>query len=236
MSWLITVVVILIVVATIAALRAKQKETTGTDDFPYVQAGPLFTPAERSFLGVLQTAVGEDAQVFGKVRVADVLMPGKGLTRSDWQKAFNRIKAKHFDFIVCKRDDLSVICAVELNDSSHETKNRKQRDELLGIACNVAKLPLIQVEAKSGYVVADVRRLLSPYMGADTTTEIKPATIIEDDVTRFTNPDTVPGAGACPQCASPLVKRTATKGKHAGKEFMGCSSFPKCRHSQAIDA
>ncbi len=33
----------------------------------------------------------------------------------------------------------------------------------------------------------------------------------------------------CPKCGSPMVKRVATKGANQGKEFYGCSNFPKCR-------
>ncbi len=33
----------------------------------------------------------------------------------------------------------------------------------------------------------------------------------------------------CPKCKSPMVKRKAKRGENAGKEFYGCSSYPKCR-------
>jgi hypothetical protein len=39
--------------------------------------------------------------VFGKVRVADVVETASGLRWSDRLRAFNRISAKHFDFLVC---------------------------------------------------------------------------------------------------------------------------------------
>jgi restriction system protein len=34
---------------------------------------------------------------------------------------------------------------------------------------------------------------------------------------------------ACPQCASPMVLRTAKKGSNAGSSFWGCSTFPKTK-------
>jgi DNA topoisomerase-1 len=37
--------------------------------------------------------------------------------------------------------------------------------------------------------------------------------------------------GVCPRCSKPLVRRS---GKHG--VFIGCSGFPKCRHTQAIDS
>lgn len=33
---------------------------------------------------------------------------------------------------------------------------------------------------------------------------------------------------ACPKCGSPMAKRTAKRGTHAGKDFWGCLAFPKC--------
>ena len=39
-------------------------------------------------------------------------------------------------------------------------------------------------------------------------------------------------APPCPKCNAPMVLRTAKKGTNAGKQFWGCSMFPKCRASQ----
>jgi len=33
----------------------------------------------------------------------------------------------------------------------------------------------------------------------------------------------------CPQCGSPMVKRTARQGQHAGDRFWGCPQYPKCQ-------
>ncbi len=33
----------------------------------------------------------------------------------------------------------------------------------------------------------------------------------------------------CPKCGAEMLKRTATKGDNVGKEFYGCSNFPRCR-------
>lgn len=40
---------------------------------------------------------------------------------------------------------------------------------------------------------------------------------------------------SCPRCQSPMVKRTAKRGTHAGGEFWGCSKFPKCRGTRRQD-
>jgi restriction system protein len=33
----------------------------------------------------------------------------------------------------------------------------------------------------------------------------------------------------CPECTSPMVKRTAKRGARAGNWFWGCPKYPKCR-------
>jgi hypothetical protein len=38
----------------------------------------------------------------------------------------------------------------------------------------------------------------------------------------------------CPKCGSDMVLRTAKKGVNAGKQFWGCSAYPKCRMMQNI--
>ena len=38
----------------------------------------------------------------------------------------------------------------------------------------------------------------------------------------------------CPKCNSDLILRTATRGANAGKQFYGCSNFPKCKYIQNI--
>ena len=40
---------------------------------------------------------------------------------------------------------------------------------------------------------------------------------------------------SCPKCDAPMVRRVARRGKNAGKEFWGCSTFPKCRSIVPID-
>jgi len=88
----------------------------------YESRGELFTPAERSFYGVLQQALGGDYVIFGKVRLGDVIHPAKEMGRSGYMTALNKITSKHLDFVICRTGDLSLVAAVELDDKSHRRK------------------------------------------------------------------------------------------------------------------
>jgi hypothetical protein len=156
MSWIWLVVLVLVVFVVLTALKGKAGGSS-TLGFPYQLGKPLFSPAERLFLSVLDQAVGPEHRVFAKVRVADVAAVKPGLGNSARQGALNRIAAKHFDFVVCRSGDLSVICAIELNDKSHATRKAQSRDEMLANVCRAIGLPLLTVPAKAAYSPQDVR-------------------------------------------------------------------------------
>lgn len=166
MWWVFILVIVVIVAALFLAVAAKKAGTGSKIGFPYVPTKALFSPAERSFLGVLDQAVGPEHRVFGKVRVADLASVKPGLGTAARQGALNRVAAKHFDFVVCRASDLSVVFAVELNDSSHSSKRAQARDELLTKVCEAIGLPLFQVPAKRAYSVQGLRAQFASAVGA----------------------------------------------------------------------
>lgn len=126
----------------------------------YRQREALFTAAEIHFLMALTDAIGDKYRIFGKVRVADVLTPQKGMNKSNWQTAFNRIAMKHFDFVLCDNDTLEVKCVVELDDKSHLSGKAKKRDAFLNDACEGAGLRLVRVKAQREYDVGELHTLM----------------------------------------------------------------------------
>lgn len=237
-------------------LLADRLRRTGSSAGGYAyDRAPLFSPAERSFLGVLDQALGAEYRVFGKVRVADVLVVARGTDEAKRRSAFNRISAKHLDFVVCAPDDLRVLCAIELNDASHKQAARRDRDDMLAEACRSADLPLVFFAAKHAYSIAEVREAVRQAMGLTVASApIVPAPVAEapamaapetpapapapapvelaadaaprPTVSATDNADTAP---QCPKCSSPMVKRVGKSGERAGQAFWGCPRFPACR-------
>ena len=39
---------------------------------------------------------------------------------------------------------------------------------------------------------------------------------------------------ACPVCNSPMVNRTAKRGANAGRRFLGCSTYPRCKGTREL--
>jgi hypothetical protein len=124
---------------------------TAAKPLPYKRKDYLLSRAERSFFGVLQQAVGSDYLIFAKIRVADLLWMPKGTQGR--QGHFNRIQAKHIDFVLCDRDSVRPLLAIELDDSSHVADHRSSRDAFVNEALRTAGLPLLRIPCKAGYNV-----------------------------------------------------------------------------------
>jgi len=231
MNWILPALLLLALLVLLLA-RAKRRK----DAFPYQPVQALFTPAERSFLGVLDQAAGGHCRVFGKVRVADVATVKPTKDYRAWQRAFNRISAKHFDFVLCDPHDLSVLCAVELDDQSHRAEKRQERDAFIDTLCQTIGLPLIRIPARQAYSVGQIRQTLEDALGRPLGLSAKPHASPPPMETALSVKPERANPPSCPYCDSPMMKRTSRSGKNAGKSFWGCSQYPGCRGIVAMDA
>jgi ribosomal protein L37AE/L43A len=226
MTWLIYVAMALLFLAIIAG-RLKHRKSS-LSGYPYQKRPALFSTAERSFLGILDQAVSDQYRIFGKVRIADVVEPKRGLDAGRRQRAFNRINSKHFDFLLCAKGDLSVVCAIELDDQSHRERKRRERDAFVEGVCQAVSLPLARISAQHMYTVPEVRAAILAVL--DKPTASAPERSLEPPASA---PEllgtTSDGSPECPKCGSPMLRRLAKSGRHAGEKFWGCSAYPKCR-------
>lgn len=206
------------VLLLLSALRAGKPKAKPS---PYVKQEALFSPAERSFLGVLAQAFPQH-RVFGKIRLTDVVQVRSGLSASDRQAAFNRISQKHVAFVVCDTDSRNILCVVELDDKSHRVKSRQERDGFVEEALRAAGVPLLRFPAKASYALSDVREKLAGVLSG-TPPEAEPPPEMPSGKVE------PPQAKACPNCGSEMVVRASKRGRRSGAEFWACSAFPKCR-------
>lgn len=162
-SNLLTLVLVIAVVVVLAivviGLKAK---FGGVESAPgkldaYELRKSVFTPAERSFAGVLDGALPEGVSWFGKVRLGDVFITKKGLTRSESATARNKIDRKHVDFLLVRTSDLAPVAGIELDDRSHEEDDRKHRDEFVDVVFRSCGLPLLHVPAQVAYNQGELR-------------------------------------------------------------------------------
>ena len=136
------------------------QQTTIKQAIHYQSIPFILSKVEQNLYRTLQKGLANKFLILMKVRVADVLQPERGINQNAWQTAFNRIKAKHFDFVLCSQNTFEIIAAIELDDSSQQRSDRKKRDKFLNAACKSANFPLIRFDVKQSYEVSEVTSAL----------------------------------------------------------------------------
>jgi len=169
MNLFVILFVIVVIVVALVSLKAKTATQTRPTNVPepsttnvaadqYYVRKSLFTPAERSFVGVLETLDLTGVTIAAKVRLADVFGVKKGLERGDRQRALNKITSKHVDFLLVQSGDCRPLLGIELDDSSHEEEDRAERDTFVDTVFASGGLPILHVAAKATYSPEEVRR------------------------------------------------------------------------------
>lgn len=208
----------------VAWLMLLRRKRPGRTAFAYRATRVPFSDAELRFLDTLDAAVGQDHRVFAKMRVADLLSVGLVESRSAWVQAFNRISAKHVDYVVCRRDTLAVVAAVELDDRSHDSMTMQQRDAFLEGAFASAGVRLVRVPVRSRYDPAEVRASVLGEARVSVDRDAEPADRGADgSVSR-----------RCHICGSPMELRRTARGAEGVQEYFVCTNTPGCHARVAV--
>jgi Protein of unknown function (DUF2726) len=122
---------------------------------PYEGRSSLLSQGELVFFCALRSAIGARYGVSLKTRLADVLSCPPEL----WDAAHGRrISQKHVDFVLYDPLTARIVAAVELDDRTHEQRDRRKRDAFLDQALHGAGVVLIRFRASSGYLPYAIRR------------------------------------------------------------------------------
>lgn len=131
---------------------------SGTRRLPYRSRGRMMTNAEIKFFRSLQQAVQGDLLIFSMVRIADLLrVAEETANKRTW---LNRIIAKHIDFVLCHPGTLETMLAIELDDATHERKDRQERDAFVEQAFESADFPLLRIKVASEYDPRALRQMI----------------------------------------------------------------------------
>jgi Protein of unknown function (DUF2726) len=165
-------VVWLIPFLVIAVKMMRRPTVVRLEKLPYTRNRALFSPAERSLLGALEQAVGENYRVFGKVRVADIVSVRSTANQSARLYAFNQIRAKYFDFVLCDKKNLLIRCVIELSDGTDGSRQRQERDTFSEDICKSISLPFIQIRAARVYLAIELRKKILGALREDSEAEM----------------------------------------------------------------
>lgn len=219
------------------------REARGPDLGAFRLRDDFLSPAEKSFFLVLRKVVASDGEVLAKIRLGDLFYACRG----DYGERVglrNRVDRKHVDFLVCHPTNFEPWFGVELDDSTHQRSDRKERDVLVDEIFAAANLPLVRIPVRSSYTLAELERIVreaTDFRGGTTSgpVQMKPPIIphpagLPNATAAAGNIEVVNCASAsspaCPKCGELMLLRTARSGANAGNNFWGCRNYPRCRN------
>jgi len=123
-------------------------------------ARSLWTETEKAFAGVLMKAFQKKVNVFIKVRVLDVIeLDGKGVDRRQIFFWRDILGDKHFDYVICRRETLEPLLAVELDDPKVPRRSTTA-DDVKATATRNASFPVVRFSAGAKLTPELVRQKL----------------------------------------------------------------------------
>lgn len=174
-------------------------------DFPYRRT-KLLTDAELQLFHFMENNLCQIDRItiLAKVRLADIAEVD---TRVTLKKDFLwKITNKHVDFLICDKNTLDIICAVELDDYTHETQEAKERDMFIMQVLDSVGIKTIRIRTK-------IRAI-----------EKRDLVLVDDCINRKLAPK-------CPYCG----KQMYPKESRTGHRFYACEDFINCRRTIDID-
>ncbi len=133
-SYLPIAIIIVAVAVGIVVRDIKTKNGQPDEDIeklPYRRKFLLTKNEYRFYKSLKEIADKYGFAVLAKIRFADLVEVSAEVDKKEYMKYFGKIKSKHIDFILCKKDNLYPELLIELNDSSHNKEDRIKRDDFI---------------------------------------------------------------------------------------------------------
>lgn len=86
----------------------------------------------------------KDFIVYPKVRIGDIINCKSKKNGFRPYSIASRIDRSHIDFVIIKKSTLTIFCAIELDDYTHNSEKSKTRDEAKDILFDFVKIPLLR--------------------------------------------------------------------------------------------
>jgi predicted RNA-binding Zn-ribbon protein involved in translation (DUF1610 family) len=206
------------IVERIVDFLSEPSEKEARLEYPYSVRDDFLSPAEQSFYLVLKSTVSDWALVCPKVALGDLFCV-KSDDSSKFRTYRNKIDRKHVDFLLCNLKTARPLLGIELDDKSHQRRERQDRDDFVQNVFAAAQLPLVRIPVQHSYSVTVLNELLRQHLGSK---EVSPSNASLPVHSTSTSP-------VCPKCGGTMVLRTAKNGANQGGQFWGCSNYPRCR-------
>ncbi len=142
--------VIIIFLIIIAAKFFSEKFTLGLAfKNVYYKKQYLLTKREQEFFQILQRIVQDKYLVFPQIHLDSLLEVKK--SEKNQRTFWNKINRKSVDFVICDKQYLKPLLAIELDDNSHYRWQRQDRDQFVNKTLESVGLKYLRIRAAYSY-------------------------------------------------------------------------------------
>ena len=146
-TYAVIIIAIILVVAIKISSGAEKKKVFKDNTYKYTAKPLVMSQTEAEFFVKLNTIVSERYFVFPQVHLSALL--DHKVVGQDWRIAFRHINGKSVDYALCDRLTLRPVYAIELDDSTHQRRDRIKRDSEVERIFRDAHLPLVRFPSKN---------------------------------------------------------------------------------------
>ena len=210
--------------------RTKNKQSQ-SQQFPFMRRPTLFTTAERGLWLELNQAVGKENIVFGKIRLADVVLTRPHLKETEAIAALDEIAAATLDFVICRRSNMAIVAGVKLTAAENGSDTMADEIAIAEGALSAAGVPLVRLAAEEEYTAAMLSTEIQRAKNALIAAKMKPQPCSSKPSSKPSRANVAASRpDDCPTCGAQLVKRRVSGGHLDGNYVMACPNYPSCRH------
>jgi len=135
--------------------------------YHYKRREYFMTRAEHEFFDVLIEIAGEVYFVFPQVHLPSIL--NNRVVGQSWDAAFLHINQKSVDFVLCDKEFLAPMLAIELDDYTHQRPDRMLRDQEVERMFKEAGLPLLRIENHGYFDASEIAEKINDALGVYST-------------------------------------------------------------------
>lgn len=156
MELILFAMVSLVVIVAVLASRLNDNSFP----FPFDRKSAIFTPAEKNFQNLVEQAMGSDYRVLNRVKLSDILTIRNGVSSKASQSAAKNADKKYLDFVLCDRNSMKLLGAIDLVDTQGKGYKIK-KDWFVSGALEAASIPHLRIKVKANYTVEEIRSCIN---------------------------------------------------------------------------
>ncbi len=208
------------------------------ENFPYIKKS-LLEKTEIEFYKALETALEDNFFILHQIGLNRLLKKADRVNDKDWNyNWFNKIKAKSVDFVICNKEDFSVLLIIELDGMTHYNYKKKDRDNFVNNTLTEAGYNVLRIENQNGYSPEKLKELLYKNFNFKNKeiTDLKEEHKEPTNSTIETIPEKPEYYNISKKCTSPGCYGTMKiRTDKDSKKYWVCNEYNKCKTAVAIE-